>query len=140
MENRWRNCYSGAVAVGALVMSLLLPANHTNSVRVISGLTGLRGIGAAWVVLFHLKDGSATPVLDDGYMGVDLFYILSGFVLSHVYAKQFYCGEHHRYVNFLKARMARIYPLHLFMLGVVALTVLTLPGFVSRYPLPHQRF
>jgi peptidoglycan/LPS O-acetylase OafA/YrhL len=36
--------------------------------------------------------------------------------------------------------VARIYPLHLFMLSVVGLVVLILPDFVSRYPLPHQRF
>jgi peptidoglycan/LPS O-acetylase OafA/YrhL len=117
-----------------------LPTDRVSSVKVISGLTGLRGIGAAWVVLFHLQQGKAIPVLDAGYMGVDLFFILSGFVLSHVYAKRFHRGEPGTYSNFIKARIARIYPLHLFMLGVVGLVVLTFPGFVSGYPIPHQRF
>jgi peptidoglycan/LPS O-acetylase OafA/YrhL len=62
-------------------MNLVMATEPVRPVKVISGLTGLRGIGAAWVVLFHLQQGSEIPVLDVGYMGVDLFFILSGFVL-----------------------------------------------------------
>ena len=52
-------------------------------------LTGLRGIAAAWVLLFHLYQYSGSPDLGPltslagcGYMGVDLFFVLSGFLLS----------------------------------------------------------
>src|SRR6201996_972005 len=61
----------------------------------IKALTGLRIIAALWVVLFHfrpmlgdvspdLRDALA-PVLNCGAQGVDLFFILSGFVLTWNY-------------------------------------------------------
>jgi peptidoglycan/LPS O-acetylase OafA/YrhL len=58
-------------------------------------LTGLRLFAAAWVVLFHfeftkgelLADvlAPAYPVVTTGAMGVDLFYVLSGFVIAFIY-------------------------------------------------------
>ena len=61
----------------------------------IKALTGLRIIAAVWVVLFHfrpmLSDASPSfrdalaPVLNCGAQGVDLFFILSGFVLTWNY-------------------------------------------------------
>src|ERR1700760_16171 len=58
----------------------------------IKALTGLRIIAAVWVVLFHfrpmLSDASPgfrdalSPVLNCGAQGVDLFFMLSGFVLT----------------------------------------------------------
>ena len=61
----------------------------------IRALTGLRIVAALWVVLFHyrpliweasprLKDYLA-PLFDAGAQGVDLFFILSGFVLTWNY-------------------------------------------------------
>src|SRR5271168_2759781 len=61
----------------------------------IKALTGLRIVAAVWVVLFHFRPllGDAapgfldalTPVLNCGAQGVDLFFILSGFVLTWNY-------------------------------------------------------
>lgn len=79
-------------------------------------LTGLRFLAALWVVLYtawpHL-DVSWVPVaVTKGYLGVETFFILSGFILSHVYLEA--VGEKRfRYGGFLWARMARVYPLHL---------------------------
>jgi peptidoglycan/LPS O-acetylase OafA/YrhL len=82
--------------------------------------TSLRGIAAVLVVAFHyavpLRDvgfdvNRYTIVVARGYLWVDLFFILSGYILCHVYA--------HRLVDigsialFLRARLARIYPLHI---------------------------
>ena len=57
--------------------------------RYLPALTGLRGIAAAWVLVFHLYQYSGSPDLGPltslagcGYMGVDLFFVLSGFLLS----------------------------------------------------------
>lgn len=94
----------------------------------IPALTGLRGVGAAWVVFFHLL-GKDVPIANHGYMGVDAFFILSGFVLSRGYASRFQSLTIQNYLSFLKARIARIFPLHLFMLLVVAVCVIALPGF-----------
>jgi peptidoglycan/LPS O-acetylase OafA/YrhL len=88
-------------------------------------LTGLRFLAALWVVLYtawpHL-DVSWVPVaVTRGYLGVETFFILSGFILSHVYLEA--AGEKRfRYGGFLWARMARVYPLHLVTLfGMIGL-------------------
>ena len=90
-------------------------------------LTTLRFVAAMWVVLYTFwknLDVGFTPVLaTKGYLGVELFFVLSGFILSHVYLEA--AGEKRfRYGAFLWARLARVYPLHLFTLvGVGALAL-----------------
>ena len=90
-------------------------------------LTGLRFLAALWVVLYtawpHL-DVSWVPVaVTKGYLGVEVFFVLSGFILSHVYLEA--AGrKHYSYGGFLWARIARVYPLHLVTLfGMVALGI-----------------
>jgi len=79
-------------------------------------LTSLRFFAAFWVVLFHYWPklaGPAAPMLvEKGYLGVELFFILSGFILCHVYRTTVEDGRF-RYGSFLWARLARVYPLHL---------------------------
>ena len=90
-------------------------------------LTALRFAAAIWVVSFHYwptLGGASIPMLvQKGYLGVEMFFVLSGFILSHVYLEAF--GERRfRYGAFLWARIARVYPLHLVvLLGVAALAV-----------------
>jgi peptidoglycan/LPS O-acetylase OafA/YrhL len=92
----------------------------------IPALTGLRGIAALVVVTYHARIFTASsaayfpaPLLH-GYLAVDLFFILSGFVIAHVYGARFASGvKGADYWDFLRARLARIYPLHL--LGLLIL-------------------
>lgn len=90
-------------------------------------LTSLRFFAALWVVLFstwpHLDVGFTPGVVAKGYLGVEVFFVLSGFILSHVYLEA--AGEKRfSYGGFLWARIARVYPLHLAtLLGVMALGV-----------------
>ncbi len=104
--------------------------------RNIPALTGLRGVAAVWVALFHLTVG--VPILWRGDLGVDVFFILSGYVLTHVYAGKL--ANAADYFGFIRARLARIYPLHLVTLCVLGLMVVALPGFAERYPIPDQRW
>ena len=88
-------------------------------------LTALRFMAALWVVLYTFwpnLDVSFMPNLAaKGYLGVELFFILSGFILSHVYLHAF-AEKRFSYRGFLWARIARVYPLHVFtLLGVMAL-------------------
>lgn len=95
-------------------------------------LTSLRGIAALLVAAVHLrKDFGAfsfdqfTHFVDRGYLWVDLFFILSGLVITRVYGEQF-SGRFtwQSYRSFLFKRLGRIYPLHVAMLLVlVALEV-----------------
>jgi peptidoglycan/LPS O-acetylase OafA/YrhL len=94
--------------------------------RQLPSLTPLRGVAALWVVLYHycgtaqyLPNLDITPYsyfISKGYLGVDLFFMLSGFVMAHVYHDAFSesIGRHYR--GFLVARIARLYPLHIFNL------------------------
>ena len=83
-------------------------------------LTAFRFFAAAWVVLFgffpllrpEAVSGPEPQLLAKGYLGVELFFTLSGFILSHVYAEAWGVGRF-RYGAFLWARIARVYPLHL---------------------------
>jgi peptidoglycan/LPS O-acetylase OafA/YrhL len=94
-------------------------------------LTAMRFFAAMWVVSFHFWPslGLATPnLVAKGYLGVELFFVLSGFILSHVYLRAF--GEQRfRYPDFLWARLARIYPVHLAMLIGMGLLVVVATRF-----------
>jgi len=104
-------------------------------------LTPLRGIAALWVVLFHycwhfpaVHADRYTGAVYKGYLAVDLFFMLSGFVISHVYHRVFarqVTGQH--YQDFLKARVARIYPLHLTVLLVFVATAVAERAAVYAY-------
>jgi len=89
-------------------------------------LTALRGIAALCVVLFHYSVGSfpnlhltdTTFFVGKSYLFVDLFFALSGFILMHVYGRSFPDGPSRAtFGPFLRARLARLYPLHLVLLG-----------------------
>jgi peptidoglycan/LPS O-acetylase OafA/YrhL len=95
-------------------------------------LTGLRGVAAWFVVLFHIRTGAATQLPDwlihifsKGYLAVDLFFMLSGFVLWLNYAHRLREHGAAGVPQFLARRLARIWPLHLFILAcTVALAAL----------------
>src|SRR5262249_39676380 len=89
----------------------------------IRALTGIRGFAAVWVVLFHLQwQGmyqafprleAIRPLVDRGYLGVDLFFILSGFILTWNYGEALADWRPREHVRFEIVRLARIYPVHL---------------------------
>ena len=85
----------------------------------IRALTGIRGLAALFVVLYHLKlyelmRGPAATFMTHGYLSVDLFFALSGFVMAMTYKHLFASGFRLRsYLLFLGRRIARIYPLYL---------------------------
>jgi len=86
----------------------------------IKALTGLRAVAAAVVVLFHLKPFAGMyldqlpvlrPVVAAGWTGVELFFVLSGFVLTLGYVDKVGRRPSPRVVGrFLFARVARIWP------------------------------
>lgn len=88
----------------------------------IKPLTALRFFAALWVVLYHYWPNLAvsfTPAAAaKGYLGVEAFFVLSGFILCHVYLAGFGEGRF-QYVGFLWNRLARVYPLHLATLAGV---------------------
>ena len=97
----------------------------------IRALTGLRGIAAIYVVLFHANGfyrfpAFILPFIRHGYLAVDLFFILSGFVMAMTYASLFENGFCiHKFKHFLLLRLARIYPLFALMTVITALLIAT---------------
>lgn len=95
----------------------------------IDPLTGVRFFLALGVVLFHYQlywtlPAESAGLLNRARLGVDVFFILSGFILAHVYLQ----GDGPlNYRRFLAARFARIYPAHLFILLTMLGLVLVAP-------------
>jgi peptidoglycan/LPS O-acetylase OafA/YrhL len=95
-------------------------------------LTGLRGVAAWFVVLYHIRlsagqqvPAEALAFFSKGYLAVDLFFMLSGFVLWLNYAERLRAEGLAAAPIFLARRLARIWPLHLFILaGTIAFAAL----------------
>jgi peptidoglycan/LPS O-acetylase OafA/YrhL len=103
----------------------------------IRALTGIRGIAALTVFLSHTHETLASRGLEisvtpleqrlflSGGRQVDIFFVLSGFILALIYATWFDEGVNlQSYSKFLRRRLARIYPLHAFMLILILSFVL----------------
>lgn len=81
-------------------------------------LTGLRALAALLVLALHLDQvhgnwlGGQLPLVAQGYLGVDIFFVLSGFILAHVYGLA-PLQSWRSYGSFLWRRLGRIYPMHL---------------------------
>jgi peptidoglycan/LPS O-acetylase OafA/YrhL len=116
------------------------PANRTSSRAQtqansdsIHALTGVRILAALWVLISHMDvelfallpfSRVLEPVIASGMLGVDVFFILSGFIIAYNYATQFdeqpfkFAGPGRNawrlmYGRFLWLRIARLYPVHL---------------------------
>lgn len=80
-------------------------------------LTGIRGIAALFVVMYHYTHPIPPVFFNNGYLAVDLFFILSGFIMTFVYGGKIEKGiTVTDYSKFLYHRFARIYPLYLCIL------------------------
>ncbi len=97
-------------------------------------LTGIRFVAAFWVFAYHLQGPFnvlgllAIPVLGDvmrvGRLGVDLFFALSGFILTHTYLNRMgHTAKAKATLRFWWLRLARIYPVHVVMLVIAGLAV-----------------
>ncbi|ABM13791.1 MULTISPECIES: acyltransferase family protein [Mycolicibacterium] len=112
----------------------------------IRALSGLRIVAALWVVLFHFRpllaeaapgfNSALAPILNAGAQGVDLFFILSGFVLTWNYLDRM--GESwstRSTLRFLWLRLARVWPVYLVTMHLAAaFAIFTL--YVGGHPLP----
>jgi len=112
--------------------------------KYLPNLTPLRGIAALLTVLFHvnlvlssfggqLLDGKVSSIFNRLYLMVDFFFVLSGFILCYVYAKNFEgTVKGQNFKKFTIARFARVYPLHLFSLLLTALFLFLLHRWGAR--------
>lgn len=111
------------------LLSERLAATHLPS------LDGVRGIAILWVMLFHFlplgsRDSPWLNVLLEltgaGWLGVDLFFILSGFLITRILVTS---RKHPGYFrNFYARRFLRIFPLYYGVLAVVLFMPLVVPA------------
>jgi len=101
----------------------------------IKALSGLRIVAAVWVVLFHFRPlleqaapgfrSALAPILDCGAQGVDLFFILSGFVLTWNYLDRMGDSFSLRStLHFLWLRLSRVWPVYLVTMHLAALWII----------------
>lgn len=101
-------------------------------------LDGLRGAAALMVVWYHVfegfafAEGSAIDVFNHGHLGVDFFFILSGFVISYAYDDRWNEGSKQRLTmgSFFKRRLIRLHPM-LIMGAIIGTITFLLQGGVK---------
>lgn len=89
-------------------------------------LTGIRCFAATMVLLLHgwqAVSSYENPIIARGYLGVDLFFLLSGYIIAHVYAERFEHSATHEFFGFLWHRFARLYPAHVTVLAILVLAL-----------------
>jgi peptidoglycan/LPS O-acetylase OafA/YrhL len=106
------------------------------SARHLPCLDGVRGIAILWVALFHFlpnshrEPGWANVLFEftgTGWLGVDLFFVLSGFLITRILVQT--RDEPRRFRNFYARRCLRIFPLYYGVLLTVFAAVWLNPAF-----------
>lgn len=82
----------------------------TQSEKYIPHLDGLRALAVVAVIFFHYH----IPGFQGGYVGVDIFFVISGFLITGIIQKQYQTGKF-TFLSFYKKRFYRIYPALLFV-------------------------
>lgn len=117
----------------------------------IKALTGLRAVAATWVVLYHFQSQlwpmtdqvpGLTPVINAGWTGVELFFVLSGFVIARSYLDE--CGSRwstRGAARFLFNRFARVWPAYavVTLLAASCIAAAQLAGLRTDVVGPHPR-
>lgn len=102
-------------------------------------LDGLRGVAAMLVVWYHVFEGfqfaGNKPVIDfinHGYLAVDFFFMLSGFVIGYAYDNRW--GKSLTMGGFFHRRLIRLHPM--VMLGAL-IGAISFPLYIVHYPLMY---
>ena len=87
----------------------------TSSYR--SDVQGLRAIAVLLVMIFHYDE----KLLPSGFMGVDIFFVISGFLITHILIKMKNSPltVKDKVIEFYRSRIRRIVPAYVFMLIIV---------------------
>lgn len=114
----------------AAVNSVNAPAGvAARSTQFVPALNGLRGIAVSAVVIFHASEAA----LPGGFLGVDLFFVLSGFLITWLLATEYDQRGRISYVNFYARRLLRLAPALLALLAVFVTASFVLRSRVSLF-------
>ena len=97
--------------------------------RYVPALTGIRALAALLVLGMHTEQNvpcgldSFLPFFARGYLGVDFFFVLSGFIITHVYLASLASAKLRAVQIFLWHRFIRLYPVHVTVLVGLAAVV-----------------
>ena len=99
--------------------TLTLPV-YCDETQALPGLDLLRAIAIAWVMLYHVTSNSVRlpAVIEFGWMGVDLFFVLSGFLIGWQVLKPFTMGARPDWGRFFPRRAWRVLPAYWVVLAV----------------------
>ncbi|MEN8723783.1 MAG: acyltransferase [Alphaproteobacteria bacterium] len=99
--------------------------------------TGMRGVGALIVAFYHFRleipdqvafNATTLNIFTELHVFLDMFFLVSGVVIFTVYSNLFEKGTSRSAIKkYLMARLARIYPLHIFALLLVLLLQVSRP-------------
>jgi peptidoglycan/LPS O-acetylase OafA/YrhL len=114
-----------------------LPANPLVTKPHYAILDGLRGVASVMVVVFHLLEAHSTSALDQiinhGYLAVDFFFLLSGFVIGYAYDDRW---NKMSIGNFFKRRLVRLQPM--VVMGMIVGAALFYFQDSGSFPLIHE--
>ncbi|WP_297450038.1 acyltransferase family protein [uncultured Corynebacterium sp.] len=89
-------------------------AKHPFRIRRVPGIDGLRGLAVATVVIYHFFDN----VLPGGYIGVDIFFVLSGFLITSLLIRERAVTGRIDLKDFWLRRLRRIAPAAMFVMFI----------------------
>lgn len=95
--------------------------------RQVKGLDGLRGLAVLAVVIYHFFG----DILPGGYLGVDLFFVLSGFLITSLLVREYRVNNTISLKDFWIRRFRRILPAALVTLFIVTAIVTAIGGDIA---------
>ena len=107
---------------GLFIDRKIVSSSASLKIEYFGALDGFRGVLAICVAIYHtfwFSNINSSAFFENGPVIIDLFFVFSGFLLYHLYGHRL--SNEEEAAVFLKRRFARLYPIHLFMLGVFLL-------------------
>ena len=91
-----------------------------DKLKLLNHIQFLRGISVLLVFFYHLK----LEYFNLGFLGVDVFFVISGFVITSILYNEFEKSKRINFLNFYKKRFKRIYPVLIFITSFVIIFVI----------------
>ena len=82
-------------------------------------IDGLRALSIFFVIFYHAKISiDNSQILAGGLLGVDIFFVISGYLISLIILKEYQINDNFNILNFYKRRIRRIIPVYLFIICI----------------------
>jgi peptidoglycan/LPS O-acetylase OafA/YrhL len=102
-----------------------MPTGNLSKVSRFESLDGMRGVCAVFVAIYHFDTVLNTGhLLNHGWLSVDVFFVLSGFVIARAHEERLRARR--GFIEFLRARAARLLPVQIVGTIVAGLSIFAL--------------